>query len=153
MNRGNQIIYLEQPTLQVIPSPFRSVVMKRHLSPRYFLEIITIQLKDDDLLLVSYLVELIYICNYYQPRNLKGGIGSLFDPCVNAMGRRPYWPSRMEVSYFTLGFGVICAHDRYRVIHHVITFMREWFESSWESQLTLKGVAWQAYLRKNAEVQ
>ena len=24
------------------------------------------------------------------PRNLKGGIGSLFDPCINAMERRPY---------------------------------------------------------------
>ena len=23
------------------------------------------------------------------PRNFKGGIGSLFDPCVNAMGRQP----------------------------------------------------------------
>ena len=27
------------------------------------------------------------------PRNFKGGIGSLFDACVNAVGRRPYWPS------------------------------------------------------------
>ena len=25
-----------------------------------------------------------------KPRNLKGVIGSLFDPCINAMGRRPY---------------------------------------------------------------
>ena len=31
--------------------------------------------------------------------NFKGGIRSLFDHCVNAMGRRPYWPSCMEVSY------------------------------------------------------
>ena len=23
---------------------------------------------------------------------LKGGIGSLFEPCVNAMGQQPYWP-------------------------------------------------------------
>ena len=38
-------------------------------------------------------------CFVFGPRNFKGGIGSLFDPCVNAMGRRPYWPSRMEVSY------------------------------------------------------
>ena len=38
-------------------------------------------------------------------RNLKGGILSLFDPCVNAMGQRPYWPSRMEVSYCTFRFG------------------------------------------------
>ena len=37
------------------------------------------------------------------PRNLKGWTGSLFDNCVNAMRRRPYWPSRMEVSYCTFG--------------------------------------------------
>ena len=41
------------------------------------------------------------------PRNLKGGIWSLFDPCVNAIGWRPYCPSRMEVSYCTFRFGVI----------------------------------------------
>ena len=41
------------------------------------------------------------------PRNLKGGIGSLFDPPVNAMVRRPYWSSRVEVSYCTFGFGAI----------------------------------------------
>ena len=41
------------------------------------------------------------------PRNFKGGIGSLFDPCVNAMGQWPYWPSRMEVSYCTFGFNSI----------------------------------------------
>ena len=41
------------------------------------------------------------------PRNFKGGIRSLFEPCVNAMGRRPYWPSHMEVSYCTIGFGAI----------------------------------------------
>ena len=35
------------------------------------------------------------------PRNLKGEIGPLFDPCVNAMGRRTYWPSPMVVSYCT----------------------------------------------------
>ena len=31
-------------------------------------------------------------------RNLKGGIESLFYAYVNAMGRRPYCPSRMDVS-------------------------------------------------------
>ena len=41
------------------------------------------------------------------PRNLRRGIGSLFDPCVNALGRRPYCPSRMEASYCTFGFGAI----------------------------------------------
>ena len=45
------------------------------------------------------------------PRNLKGEIGSLFDPCVNAIGRRPYCPSRMEVSYCTFGFGAIIRRD------------------------------------------
>ena len=40
----------------------------------------------------------------FDSRNLKGGIGSLFDPCVNAMKWRPYWPSHMEVSYCTFGF-------------------------------------------------
>ena len=37
---------------------------------------------------------------------LKGESG-LFLPRVNAMGRRPYWPSRIEVSYCTFGFGAI----------------------------------------------
>ena len=27
-----------------------------------------------------------------KPRKFKEGIGSLFDPCVNAIGQRPYWP-------------------------------------------------------------
>ena len=40
----------------------------------------------------------------YISRNIKGGIWSLFDPCVNAMEPRPYWPSRMEVTYCTFGF-------------------------------------------------
>ena len=39
------------------------------------------------------------------PRNLEGGIESLFYSCVIAMRRRPYWLSRMEVSYCTFGFG------------------------------------------------
>ena len=43
---------------------------------------------------------------------LKGGIGSLFDPCVNDMGQRPYCLSRMEVSYCTFGFGAIIRHDQ-----------------------------------------
>ena len=41
------------------------------------------------------------------PKNLKGGIGSLFDPCVNTMGQRPYSSSRMEMSYCTFGFSAI----------------------------------------------
>ena len=31
-----------------------------------------------------------HISFVHMPRNLKGGIGSLFDPCVNAMGLRPF---------------------------------------------------------------
>ena len=42
----------------------------------------------------------------------KGNDGSLFGPCVNAMGRQPYWPSCMEVSYCTFGFGVIIRCDQ-----------------------------------------
>ena len=44
-------------------------------------------------------------------KEFKRGVGSVFDNCVNAMGRRPYWPSRMEVSYCTLGFGAIIQCD------------------------------------------
>ena len=46
-----------------------------------------------------------------EPRNLKGGIGSLLTPVLTAMGWRPYWPSRMEVSYCTFGFGAIIWRD------------------------------------------
>ena len=63
----------------------------------------------------------------FLPRNSKGGIGSLFDPCVNAMRRRPYCPSGMEASYCTFGFGMIFTHYRYRVIHRAITYMLAWF--------------------------
>ena len=56
-------------------------------------------------------------------RNLKGGIRSLFDPCVNATTRQPYFPSRMEVSYCTFGFGAICTHYHYRVFHRSITYL------------------------------
>ena len=45
------------------------------------------------------------------PRNLKRGIGSLFDHCVNAMGQRPYCPSHMEVSYCIFGFSTIVRCD------------------------------------------
>ena len=39
------------------------------------------------------------------PKNFKEGIGSFFDHRVNALGRWPYWPSRMEVSYCTFELG------------------------------------------------
>ena len=76
-------------------------------------------------------------CRLSYPRNLKGRIVSLFDPCVNAMGRRPYWPSHMEASNCTFGlapsFGMICAHYRYCVIHRGITYMRVCLKSTWEN--------------------
>ena len=68
MNQANQareIVYLEQPILRVIPLPFSSVVIKRHLSLSYFLEIFTILPKGADLLQGSYLVELTDIFNYF----------------------------------------------------------------------------------------
>ena len=75
---------------------------------------------------------------------LNGEIWSLFDSYVNAMGRWPYWPSRMEVSYCTFGFGAICAHYRYHVIHRGITYMRAWFKSTRERHLTLNKIVWRA---------
>ena len=44
-------------------------------------------------------------------RNIKRGIRSFFDPCVNAMGQRPYCLSRIEANYCTFGFGVIIRRD------------------------------------------
>ena len=62
-----------------------------------------------------------------RPRNFKGGIGSLFDPCVNAMGRghidRHLWRRVIVPSYLAPSFGVICAHYCYRVIHRAITYI------------------------------
>ena len=58
-------------------------------------------------------------------RKFKGEMGSLYDPCVKAMGQQPYWPSHMEVSYCIFRFGqtfeAMCAHYRYYVIHRAIT--------------------------------
>ena len=83
----------------------------------------------------------------FEPRNLKGGIRSLFDPCVNAMGRQPYCSSHMEgvivPSDLARSFGAICAH-RYRVIHCAITNMRVRFEFTQERQLTHNKIIWQA---------
>ena len=81
-------------------------------------------------------------------KNLKRRIGSLFDPCVNAMGRRPCWPSHMEQSYCTFGFGAIIRRDlrisslsrdslRDNVYAYVIKSTSEW-------QLTHNEIAWRA---------
>ena len=53
------------------------------------------------------------------------------------MGRLPYWSSSMEVSYCTFGFGMIIR----RVIHCAINYMRAWFKSTQERQLTLNEIA------------
>ena len=45
-----------------------------------------------------------FVSDSSKPRNLKGGIGSLFDLCVMLW---PLWQSCMEVSYCTFGFGAI----------------------------------------------
>ena len=61
--------------------------------------------------------------------NLKGGIGSLFDPCIKAMGQRAdietvdyggellYIPPDLARS-----FG--CAHNHYCLIRRTITYVR-----------------------------
>ena len=46
-----------------------------------------------------------------QLKEFKGEIWSLFYLCVNAMGRRTYCPSRMEVSNGTSRFGAIIRRD------------------------------------------
>ena len=93
-----------------------------------------------------------------ESRNLKGGFGSLFDPNVNAMGRRLYFPSRMEVSYCTFGLGMIIRHDL-RTLSLTRgsscdnLYMCAWFESMRERQLRLKEIIWWAKLLKILEVQ
>ena len=55
---------------------------------------------------------MLQICKFvYSTRNLKGGMWSLFDPCVNAMAQQPYWPSHIKVSYYTFGFGSVIRGD------------------------------------------
>ena len=51
-----------------------------------------------------------------QPKEFKSGIESLFDPCVNAVGRRPYCPSCMEASYCTFGFCAIIRRDLHTLL-------------------------------------
>ena len=87
------------------------------------------------------------VAKAYPPRNLKGGIWSLFEPCVNALGRQPYCLSCMEGSYCTFGFGakiMICAHYHYSMIHRGITDMRARFDFARERQLTLNEIIWWA---------
>ena len=81
-------------------------------------------------------------------RKFKGEMGSLFDPCVKAMGQRPYWPSHMEVSYciFRFGANIRCnvrtlSLLRDSLCDNQLTIMRAGFKSTREKQLTR---AWQA---------
>ena len=66
-------------------------------------------------------------------RKFKGGIGSFFHSCVNAMEWLPYCRSCMEASYCTFGFGAIYAHNSYRVIAN----MRAWFSPHGKGNLHL----------------
>ena len=75
-------------------------------------------------------------CINLQSRNLEWGIRSLFDPCVNTMGRQPLWRSHIEMSYCTPGFGAIIRYDLPR-FYHVITYMHEWFKFTWENNSCL----------------
>ena len=50
--------------------------------------------------------------NMFIQRNLKGGIGSLFDPCVNAMGWGGHIGHHLW-SYCTFRFGAIIRRDLY----------------------------------------
>ena len=59
-----------------------------------------------------------WLCLLLQSKSLKGGIGSLFDPCVNAIGQRPHCSSLIEMSYCTFGF----AH---------IVVLNAWFTARW----------------------
>ena len=87
------------------------------------------------------------------PKEFEGGIGSLFDPCVNATGQRPYCLSRMEViivpSDLARSFGAICTYYHYRLIHRAQwPFLRAWFESTRERQLTLNKIIWRLSYKK-----
>ena len=68
--------------------------------------------------LAFYYTLYLWLLQLFRSRNLKGGIRSLFDPRVNAMGRPPYCSSRMEVSYRghpCLGLAAIFAGMLYNV--------------------------------------
>ena len=84
----------------------------------------------------------------WEPRNLKGGIRSLFDPCVNAVGgghiAHHVWRWVIVPLDLAQTFSTICAHYRYRMIHQAITYMHAWFKFTWERQLTLNNIAWRA---------
>ena len=88
------------------------------------------------------------LCRSHVTKEFIRGNWVSFDHCVNAVGRRPYCSSRMEVSYCILGFGAICAHNRYHVIHRAITNMREQFDSCRKGNSRYNKIIWRAWLQK-----
>ena len=98
----------------------------------------------DQLYTCSIAVEQYAICWCY-PRKLNGGIGSLFDPCVNAIGGEaallPHHVWRWVIVPLDL---VICGHCHYCMIHCAIIKMRVWFEFTRERQHTFNKIIWQA---------
>ena len=64
----------------------------------------------------------------FQSRNLKGGTGLLLTPVLTLWGSSHIdchvWRRVIVPSDLAQSFGAICAHYRYRVIHHAITYMR-----------------------------
>ena len=82
-------------------------------------------------------------------RILKGE--SLSDPCDNATGRRPYWLSRVEVSYIcTFGFGAIIQRDLCILPHNSQrdNLYACIFKSTRERQLTFNKLAWRTNYEK-----
>ena len=80
---------------------------------------------------------------------LKGESGLFLTPVLMLWGgghiARHVWRQVIVPLDLALSFGAICAHYRYRVIRRTITNMHAWFESTWERQLTLNEIIWQAY--------
>ena len=77
------------------------------------------------------------IC-FLLPRNLKEGIRSLRTPVLTLCGLTDRYVWRRVIFPLDLArsFGAIYAH-RYHVIHCTISYMRAWFKSTQERQLTL----------------
>ena len=61
---------------------------------------------------------------------------------------RHVWRWVIVPSDLARSFGAICTYYRYRVIHRAITYMRAWFKSTLERQLTLNKIVWRTWLQK-----
>ena len=84
-------------------------------------------------------------------RNLKGGIGSFFHPCVNAMEQGPYWLWRMEVCYCTFGFSTIIQCNLCTLLLPQDNLYACMIFSPLR-RFTLNETAWRAQLWKNPEL-